>query len=83
MFKAKTIRQMELLVLSTLQWRMNTVTPFSFLDPIVRRLGLKSDLHCVIFKKCEALFLSAVSGNAKVFIEPHPFGIKQKRNRQC
>ncbi|WOH13909.1 hypothetical protein DCAR_0933422 [Daucus carota subsp. sativus] len=61
MFKAKTIRQMELLVLSTLQWRMNTVTPFSFLDPIVRRLGLKSDLHCVIFKKCEALFLSAVS----------------------
>ncbi|XP_042425833.1 cyclin-D4-1-like [Zingiber officinale] len=31
-FEAKTIQRMELLVLSTLKWRMQTVTPFSFID---------------------------------------------------
>lgn len=60
MFEAKTIRKMELFVMSTLRWRMNPVTPFSFLDHIIRRLGLKKDLHWVFFSKCEALFLSAV-----------------------
>lgn len=60
MFEAKTIQKMELFVMSTLRWRMNPVTPFSFLDHIIRRLVLKSDLHWVFFRKCEALFLSAV-----------------------
>lgn len=69
--------------MSTLKWRMNPVTPFSFLDHITRRLGLKSDLHWVFFRKCEALFLSAVCGNAKVFSESYLFDIKQKRNRHC
>ncbi|GAB4844924.1 hypothetical protein Ancab_038315 [Ancistrocladus abbreviatus] len=32
LFEAKTIQRMELLVLSTLKWRMQSVTPFSFLD---------------------------------------------------
>ncbi|KAL8156181.1 cyclin-D3-1-like [Apium graveolens] len=59
-FEAKAVRRMEVLVMSTLKWRMNPVTPFSFLDHIIRRLGLKSDLHWVFFRKCEALFLSAV-----------------------
>ncbi|KAI3947622.1 hypothetical protein MKX01_034287 [Papaver californicum] len=31
-FEAKTIQRMELLVLSTLDWRMQSVTPFSFID---------------------------------------------------
>ena len=45
MFEAKTIQRMELLVLSTLKWRMHPVTPISFFEHIVRRLGLKSRLH--------------------------------------
>ncbi|XP_078432802.1 cyclin-D4-1-like [Wolffia australiana] len=36
-FEAKTIQRMELLVLSTLQWRMQAITPFSFLDFFLRR----------------------------------------------
>ncbi|KAG2663589.1 hypothetical protein I3760_16G039100 [Carya illinoinensis] len=43
-FEAKTIKRMEMLVLSTLQWKMNPVTPLSFLDYFIRRLGLKSHL---------------------------------------
>lgn len=63
LFEAKNIQKMELLVMSTLKWRMNPVTPISFLDHIVRRLGLNNHLHWDFFKKCEALVLDLVSGN--------------------
>ncbi|XP_040383758.1 cyclin-D3-2-like [Oryza brachyantha] len=34
-FEAKTVRRMELLVLSALGWRMHPVTPFSYLHPLL------------------------------------------------
>lgn len=37
-FEAKTIQRMELLVLSTLKWRMQAVTPFSFLNYFLQKL---------------------------------------------
>ncbi|KAM1106368.1 hypothetical protein ACFX13_003292 [Malus domestica] len=60
-FEAKTIQRMEILVLSTLQWRMHPVTPLSFVDHILRRLGLKTHLHWVFLKRCERLLLSVVA----------------------
>ncbi|KAK4491124.1 hypothetical protein RD792_001848 [Penstemon davidsonii] len=60
-FEAKTIQRMELLVLSSLKWRMNPVTPLSFLDHIIRRLGLKSYIHWEFLHSCENLLLSVVS----------------------
>lgn len=39
MFEAKTIQRMELLVLSTLKWRMQAVTPFSYVDYFLRELN--------------------------------------------
>ncbi|TYI56667.1 hypothetical protein E1A91_D11G227600v1 [Gossypium mustelinum] len=45
MFEAKTIQRMELLVLLTLKWKMHPITPLSFLDHIIRRLGLQTHLH--------------------------------------
>ncbi|KAG8367092.1 hypothetical protein BUALT_Bualt16G0036700 [Buddleja alternifolia] len=60
-FEAKTIQRMELLVLSTLQWRMNPVTPISFIDHVVRRFGLLSNLHCGFLKRCESLILSIIA----------------------
>lgn len=39
MFEARTIRRMELLVLSTLRWRMLAVTPFSFIDHFLRKIN--------------------------------------------
>ncbi|XP_052191764.1 cyclin-D3-1 [Diospyros lotus] len=65
-FEAKTIQRMELLVLSTLQWRMNPVTPLSFLDHIIRRLGLKTHLHWEFLRRCERLLLSVVSDSRSV-----------------
>ena len=61
-FEAKTIQRMELLVLSTLQWKMNPVTPLSFIDHIIRRLGLKTHLHWEFLHRCERLLLSVVAG---------------------
>lgn len=61
-FEAKTIQRMELLVLSTLQWRMHLVTPYSFLDHIARRLGFKTNLHLEFFRRSEHLLLSLLSG---------------------
>ncbi|KAB2004754.1 hypothetical protein ES319_D11G221700v1 [Gossypium barbadense] len=45
MFEPKTIQRMELLVLLTLKWKMHPITPLSFLDHIIRRLGLQTHLH--------------------------------------
>ncbi|KAH0717285.1 hypothetical protein KY290_016366 [Solanum tuberosum] len=44
-FEAKTIQKIELLVLSTLKWKMNPVTPLSFIDHIIRRFGLMTNLR--------------------------------------
>lgn len=38
-FEAKTIQKMELLVLSTLKWRMQAITPFSFIDYFVKKIN--------------------------------------------
>ncbi|KAL2348363.1 hypothetical protein Fmac_002363 [Flemingia macrophylla] len=58
-FEAKTIQRMELLVLSTLQWRMNPVTPISFFQHILTTLPLINprDFLC----RCERLLLSVIA----------------------
>ncbi|XP_019152373.1 PREDICTED: cyclin-D3-1-like [Ipomoea nil] len=61
MFEAKTIERMELLVLSSLQWRMNPVTPFTFLDYIARRLGLKNALYSEFLRRCGHVIISISS----------------------
>ncbi|XVE55831.1 hypothetical protein DITRI_Ditri03aG0189000 [Diplodiscus trichospermus] len=60
-FEAKTIQRMEILVLSTLQWKMNPVTPLSFLDYIARRLGLKDRLCWEFLRRCDRILFSIVS----------------------
>lgn len=59
-FEAKTIQRMELLILSTLKWKMHPVTTHSFLDHIIRRLGLKTNLHWEFLRRCENLLLSVL-----------------------
>ncbi|CAH8380196.1 unnamed protein product [Eruca vesicaria subsp. sativa] len=60
-FEAKTIQRMELLILSTLQWKMHLITPISFLDHIIRRLGLKNNAHWDFLNSCHRLILSVIS----------------------
>ena len=61
-FEARTIQRMELLVLSTLHWRMNPVTPNSFFDHMIRRLGFKIHLHSEFLWRCERLLLCVIAG---------------------
>ncbi|WOK98257.1 hypothetical protein Cni_G06967 [Canna indica] len=70
-FDPKTIRRMELLVLSTLGWRMNPVTPFSFIHHLLLRLRSRdknADAGATAARvrwmatRCEALLLSAIPG---------------------
>ncbi|CAL5372862.1 unnamed protein product [Camellia sinensis] len=60
-FEAKTIQRMELLVLSTLAWKMKPVTPLSFIEHIVRRIGLKTRLNLEFLWRCERLLLSVIT----------------------
>jgi len=62
-FEAKTIQRMELLVLSTLDWRMHPVTPISFFDHIIRRYSFKSHHQLEFLSRCESLLLSIIPGN--------------------
>ncbi|XP_044474470.1 cyclin-D3-1-like isoform X2 [Mangifera indica] len=60
-FEAKTIQRMEILVLSTLKWKMNPVTPLAFLDFFARRFGLKDYVFGEFRKRCERIILSLIS----------------------
>ncbi|XXG44478.1 hypothetical protein AAC387_Pa01g4272 [Persea americana] len=63
-FEGKTIQRMELMVLSKLQWEMNPVTPLSFIEHIVRILGLKTHQHWDFFRRCESLMLSFIADSS-------------------
>ncbi|GLU13514.1 hypothetical protein SLE2022_301470 [Rubroshorea leprosula] len=60
-FEARTVQRMELLVLSSLGWRMHPVTPISFFHHIIRRLGLRTNLHWEFLRRCERLLLSLIA----------------------
>ncbi|KAK9743412.1 hypothetical protein RND81_03G237200 [Saponaria officinalis] len=58
-FEAKTIQRMELLVMSTLNWRMQFVTPFSFIDYFLFKLCLDQvPPPCLIFQAIELIICS-------------------------
>lgn len=62
-FEARTIQRMELLVLSTLRWRMQTVTPFSFIDYFLFKInGNETQLQTSILRSIE-LILSTIKGD--------------------
>ncbi|XP_020685230.1 cyclin-D3-1-like isoform X1 [Dendrobium catenatum] len=69
-FEAKTIQRMELLVLSTLKWRMQSVTPFSFIDYFLHTFNdgnspKESEIH-----RCVELILCTVKGIALLEFRP-------------
>ncbi|KAL8225476.1 hypothetical protein R6Q57_018033 [Mikania cordata] len=67
MFEAKTIQRMELLVLSTLKWRMQSVTPFCFIDSFIKKLNKddegqsQTDSRSLILKSAQ-LILGLIQG---------------------
>nr|KAJ0185217.1 hypothetical protein LSAT_V11C900460770 [Lactuca sativa] len=63
-FESKTIMRMELLVLLSLQWKMNPVTLLAIFDYTMRRLGLITHrLHSEFMNRCARIALAVVNGN--------------------
>lgn len=61
-FESKTIMKMELLVLSSLEWKMNPVTPLTIFDYVMRRLGLIThSLHSEFVRRFERIVLAVVN----------------------
>lgn len=63
-FEAHTIQRMELLVLSTLEWRMSIVTPFSYIDYFFHKLGISSILLRALLSRVSEIVLEAVKGES-------------------
>ncbi|XP_062194873.1 cyclin-D4-2-like [Phragmites australis] len=69
-FEAKTIQRMELLVLSTLNWRMQAVTPFSYLDYFLKKLnGGNAAPRSWLFQSAE-LILCVARGTGCIEFRP-------------
>lgn len=65
-FEAHTIQRMELLVLSTLEWRMSAVTPFSYIDYFFHKLGISNVLLRALLSRVSEIVLKAVKGECCV-----------------
>ncbi|KAL9997765.1 putative cyclin domain-containing protein [Helianthus debilis subsp. tardiflorus] len=61
-FEAKTIQKMELLVLTTLKWRMQTVTPFSFIDTFIGKLDCHQPMSRSLISRSTQLILCLING---------------------
>ncbi|XP_074592786.1 cyclin-D4-1-like [Curcuma longa] len=59
-FEARTIQRMELLVLSTLKWRMQAVTPFSFMDFFLHKFNGGNVQDKVVVSQSIELILSII-----------------------
>ena len=54
---------MELLILSSLEWKMNPVTPLAIFDYTMRRLGLVTHRqHSEFMKRFETIVLTVING---------------------
>lgn len=60
-FENRTIRRMELLVLSTLRWRMNPVTPLSLARRLVRNIPVTPGGRQDLIAHCEATLLTVLA----------------------
>ena len=67
-FEARTIQRMELLVLSTLKWRMQAVTPFSFIDHFIRKMNGDEFPTRISISRSTELILSTVKGSSLLIV---------------
>lgn len=59
-FNSTAIRRMELTILSTLEWRMNSVTAFSYSDTMLQYLGLSSSIQAFLHVRVTELLLQSL-----------------------
>ncbi|XP_008811014.1 cyclin-D4-1-like [Phoenix dactylifera] len=69
-FEARTIQRMELLVLSTLKWRMQAVTPFSFIDYFLHKFNDGNSPTKLSISRSMELILDTVGGTDFLAFRP-------------
>ncbi|XP_074573021.1 cyclin-D3-1-like [Curcuma longa] len=69
-FEGRTIQRMELLVLATLKWRMQSVTPFSFIDFFLHQFNGGNSPDRSLISLCVNLISSTVRGVGFVEFKP-------------
>ncbi|ONK75629.1 uncharacterized protein A4U43_C03F18890 [Asparagus officinalis] len=70
MFEAKTIQRMELLVLNTLKWRMQAVTPFSFLDYFLNKFNNGDSKMMSLVSRSIELIINSIRGIGALEFRP-------------
>lgn len=68
-FEAKTIQKMEMLVLTTLKWRMQAVTPFSFIDIFLEKVKDGQPTSKSTILRSTQLILCLMKGKNDVFFD--------------
>lgn len=58
-FESKVIQRMELLVLNTLEWRMNSVTPFAYLNYFITKFSNESNPQALLPKAIKIILDTA------------------------
>lgn len=56
-FESKVIQRMELLVLNTLEWKMGSTTPFSFIPHFISKLTIESPPSCKVSEILELIWV--------------------------
>lgn len=69
-FEARTIQRMELLLLSTLKWRMQAVTPFSFMEYFLCKLNGGNLPPELSISRAVELILSTIKGIGFLSFKP-------------
>uniref|UniRef100_A0A0E0KEL0 Uncharacterized protein n=1 Tax=Oryza punctata TaxID=4537 RepID=A0A0E0KEL0_ORYPU len=69
-FDAKTIHRMEIVVLTTLKWRMQTVTPFTYIDHFLDKINEGNPITNELISRCTEIILSTMK--ATVFLRFRP-----------
>lgn len=61
-FEARTIGKMELHVLMTLKWRMQAVTPFSFISYYLDKFGGGKPPSFALASRCAEIIIGTLKG---------------------
>ncbi|KAJ0981437.1 hypothetical protein J5N97_009692 [Dioscorea zingiberensis] len=69
-FEARTIQRMELLVLSTLKWRMQAVTPFSYIDYFLHNFNGGNPPRKSLVSRSVELILTMIRGTEYLAFRP-------------
>jgi hypothetical protein len=65
-FDAESIKNMEIFVMGSLNWRMQAVTPFSYINYFMDKFTQGKPLSCGFASRCSELILGTLEGRLHI-----------------